>query len=212
MWKKSSRKGSLGLNAAGFTLLEVMIVMGIIAAIVTLVVPRIGNQNNDIKATVRRFSALSKQLHSLAKLHNATYRLVIDLKNGQDERQEYWVEKSTQNVLLDKESFTLSPSERQDDQDKKRPTGGFEPDPKVLKEPAGLPGDLRIKDVELGALSQPVTTGQVFIHFFPQGRADEAAIHLTAGEKLNWTVAIHPLTGRADVVTQYVELKALRSQ
>lgn len=197
----------------GFTLIEVMVVLAIIAGIVALVLPRIGNRNNQMKAVVRKMSVLSRELHTRARLNGATYRLVIDMKQGADsaDAQTYAVEKSTQKILLNPKEEEilkkeLSKAATSGDEISEGSKDGFEPDPKVLKKPVELPGVLKFVSVEKVGFKQPVTTGKVYITYFPQGLGEEAVIHLKAGENLNWTIAIHPLTGEAEVATRFVSL------
>lgn len=214
--KIKKRRGS----ASGFTLLEVMIAVGIIAAVITLIVPRIDNRNNQIKAAVRKFIALSRDLHSRAKLENATYRLVLDMKAGETAlNHEFWVEKSTKKILLNKEALADInkekrglEQEKEEEEKKKQSRDGFEMYPKITPKPVVLIEGLKISDVELFSLEQPVTTGKAYIYFHPEGFATEAAIHLKMGEDLKWTVAIHPLTGRAEIMAEYMTLKKIKEQ
>lgn len=75
-----------------------------------------------------------------------------------------------------------------------------------------LPGGIRFEKVELTRLKNPVTVGRAFIHYLPQGLVDEAAIHIKGGETQAWTIAIHPLTGKAEVISKTVDLKEIKSQ
>lgn len=202
-------------SASGFTLIEVMVVLGIIAAITALIIPRINNQNNQIKAAVRRIGTLAKEMHTHARLYGATYRLVIDFGSGNnrdEEDQFYWVEKSTQPYLLpeDKETI-LEPPEEENDEEEKKPRA-FELDSRLTPQKKSLPGDLRFKSVEVIGLNRPIESGRAYIHFFPQGLVEEAVIQLGIGEDLNWSVALHPLTGKADIVTKKISLREIKNQ
>jgi general secretion pathway protein H len=206
------------------TLLEIMIVLAIIAGVVVLVIPRIGNQNNQMKAAVRRMLVLSKQLQSTARLQGASYRIAIDLKERPEDEQEYWIEKSNSSVLLPEDKNILLEEEERvrkekegDEEAAKNPSSeGFTPDDGILAGRQKLPRGLRFDSVELAGLDRPVDSGVVYIHYFSQGLVEEAAIHLKYGEKssdgLHWTIAIHPLTGRADIITENVSLKEIQQQ
>src|SRR5690606_20564407 len=91
------------------TMIEVMVVLGIIGAIVAMIVPRLGNQNNQIKSAVRKISVLAKESVNHSKLFGATHRLVIDLGEGYESKspQSFWVEISTSPYVLpsDKEDL-----------------------------------------------------------------------------------------------------------
>lgn len=195
----------------GFTLIELMIVLVILAAVVTLGVNRIDNKNNEMKSAVRKLSVLSKELKTAAKLQGATFRLAIDLgKAGiKKKEQQFWVEKSTSQVLVPKDEETpLEPDKKDDD----APPPAFARDDKILKGLKELPGFLEFTEVELARNSTKATDGLVYIYYFPHGLNDEAAIHLRAGEKLNWTLLIHPLTGKATIAPTSVQLQEVQGQ
>lgn len=198
-------------KAQGFTLLEIMIVMGIVAGLVVLGLPRLGGQNNQIRQAVRRLSALTRELANHAKLQGAVYRLVIEMGEGKA-KQHYWVEKATaKTVLSPTEMEELKEEKPKDEEEAKLQAQNalFQMDSKLIKGPTELPGELKFEDVELRRRERPVTTGKVYIHFFPQGLADEAVIHLKGSEKLRWTLAIHPLTGKATTLNEHVTLKEM---
>lgn len=210
-------------NASGFTLLEVMVVVTIIAAVITLVVPRIGSRNREIKASVRRFSVISKQLHLRAKATNATYRLAIDLKNGQNTREEpqtFWVEVSDkpgpfetpEQLIAERKELEENPEEDEEGKIIPKVPGGFKLDPSIFKEQKEIAQGVFIRDVEIGSSEKAFTEGIVYIHYSPQGLAEDAAIHFQMGEKSFWTVSIHPLTGRATIVGQDISLKEIQDQ
>lgn len=206
----------------GFTLLELMVVLGIVAALVTMALPRLAGQNTQMRSAVRRLSALTRQLQATAKLQGAVYRLVIDMSGDDDDDKKrvyrYWVEKSTNTTVLSPDQADATWEERtaknlsEEEQEELKKKNPFQKDTKVLKKEVELPGDLEIVDVEVKRLDKPVNQGKVFIHFFPQGMADEAVIHLKGGKELNWTLAIHPLTGKSDILTEHVDLRELNEK
>jgi general secretion pathway protein H len=199
----------------GFSLLELMIVMGLMAGLVTMVLPRLAGRNNQMKQTVRRLSSLTRDLETTAKLQGVIYRLVLDLglSGGKDTKQYYWVEKgSNQTVLSPDQMIALKEEDdERTDEEKKRPPE-FSQDGKHTKGKVEFPSDLRVKSVEVRRIEAPITEGLAYIHFFPQGLADEAAIHLEGGPKLHWTLAVHPLTGKTHIVTEEIALKELSGQ
>ena len=200
--------------------------LAIVAGVIGLVLPKIGNQNNQMKAAVRRFSVLTRQVRANARLYGASYRIAFDLGQRLDDQQMYWVEKADKGVLIpsDKKEYLESKNtaakvqkDRKGKEDKKlMADDGFSPDPKTFRKKQSLPGGLRFREIELVGLEQPVSTGLVYIHFHPQGLVEEAAIHFRYGreseEGLEWTIAIHPLTGQADIITENVSLEEIREQ
>jgi prepilin-type N-terminal cleavage/methylation domain-containing protein len=209
---------------SGFTLLEIMIVLAIITGMIALIMPRIGNQNNQMKAAVRRMTVLSKQLQATARLQGASFRIAFDLKERPEDEQEYWIEKSNSSVLLPEDKNILvdeqNRKKREEEGDTQSPgdpsTEGFTPDNGILEGRQKLPNNLRFDSIEVVGLDRPIETGMAYIHYHAQGLVEEAAIHIKYGDKnndgLEWTIAIHPLTGRADIITENVSLEEIRQQ
>jgi len=208
-------------NPKGFTLLEVMIAIGLVAGVITLFVSSVGNNNNQIKESVRELSVLSREIYYKAKLNQATYRLVIDMKEGPDSKLKhtYWVEKGDKSFLVSNDSLSESLKEQadededdDDDEDKAPPNDGFTVDTRTLKKPKSLASGIIFSGVEIVGQESAFDSGKVFIHYLPQGFVEETAIHLKYSDKLQWTMAIHPLTGRADVYPEDISLKEIRDQ
>ncbi|MGE0526051.1 MAG: type II secretion system protein [Bdellovibrionales bacterium] len=203
----------------GFTLIELMVVMAIIAGMVVLATPYIGNRNTESKAFLRELTVLSRELHTKAKLNGVVYRLVIDLAGPTGERtekteQRLWVERSSNRSVLAK-AGTDEAAEKDtgdDDDKKKKDPDGFEVDNLIIKEPKSLPRGMRLERVELTRLKNPVSAGKAYIHYLPAGLVDEAAIHIKGQKNQTWTIAIHPLTGKAELISNTRSLKEIRSQ
>ena len=197
------------------TLIEMMIVTAIIAGTIAISLPYIGNRNNESKKFLRNFTVLSRELHNRAKLQGVVYRLVIDMgETGDGTRARvnaYWVERGTAKFVLSGKDEERA-REREKDPNKKPDPKGFEIDTSLIKQKSSPPTGVRFDRVELTRLNKPVTEGKVFIHYLPQGLVDEAAIHLKGNKEQSWTVAIHPLTGKAELIAKAVELKDIKDQ
>ncbi len=196
-----------------------MVVIAIIGAVVAILLPRIDNKNNQLKAAVRRFTVLSRELHTRARLKGATYRLVFDLKDGVDAievQQQYWVERSNQEVTVsekaDQELKEQLKNQSKDEKEKpQKDPNGFELDPTIFRGPQDFKKPLRVILVEKRGYKDPIRTGLAYVYFFPQGMSEMALFQLKADDKLQWTIAIEPLTGRADILTSLVSLKELQA-
>ena len=68
-------------KASGFTLVEILIVLAIVAVVTGMALPRLGGRNYQIRSQMRRMALLSEQVRQLAKLERSTYRLVIQMDN-----------------------------------------------------------------------------------------------------------------------------------
>ncbi len=197
-------------NSRGFSLIEILIVLAIAGLTVALLSQRIGKDNRKIRRDVRIFSAQIRDLRNKARMRNATYRLVINLPESTSEKQTYWVESTGKNYLVIYDEDELRRRKQNLKEGEKDPTG-FDVDREISKEgPQPLPEGLQFKSVEIAAQKKEYTTGRVFIHFFPEGRVEEAVIHLTDGKQMNWSLAIHPLTGRVDLITKEKKLNELQ--
>jgi prepilin-type N-terminal cleavage/methylation domain-containing protein len=203
-------------DGKGFTLIEIMIVLAIIGGVIALSMPYINNRNTQTKGFLRRITVLSRELHTRAKLQGAVYRLVLDLGTPGDgsktETQKYWVERSNGKAVLkpDEEQEAMDNAAK-GDQAEKDPRG-FAPDTSLIKEPTEIPSPLRIDRVELSRLKEPIVEGKAYIHYLPEGLADEAAIHIKGQKDQAWTISIAPLTGKAELISKTVSLREMKSQ
>lgn len=202
--------------SSGFTLLEVLIVTGLLAVLVAVLAPRLGgSKNNEIKAVVRQLAVLSRNIRNHAKIYNATYRLVIEMRQEGDQRiDRYWVESAPGTVLGEQEEEEFEKAKNEDKNNPRPKT--FQVDPRVfdktVKLPVQLPRGMRFTKVELASAKKPFTEGRVYIYYLPQGFVEESVIQLEYEKNLKWTVAIRPLTGKADVASEHVDLADLRAQ
>ena len=198
-------------------MIEIMIVTAIIAATIMMALPYITNRNAQTRKFLREMTILSRELHTKAKLHGVVYRLVIEMPPiktiGQQPTQKFWIEKSNSRLVLSEdEEERAAKREEEREQDRKKDPKGFEVDNGILKEPREMPSGLSFDQIELARLKRPVREGKAFIHYLPQGLVDEAAIHIKGQGTQAWTISIHPLTGRAELIQRAVSLKEIKSQ
>lgn len=204
----------------GFTLLEILITVGIMVSLIAVVIPRLGGRNQQIKGVVRKIGVLSREIRNQAKLKNSTYRLVIDINGGDlgsggQEKPQYsfWVEKSPGTVIgTQAEEEEKAKEAAKDDKDAPPPADEFTPDTKLMKKPEVLPADMKFDRVEIASRKEAYTEGRVYIYYLPQGYVEESVIQLSYGDKIKWTIAIRPLTGRADIYQSHQSLKDVRPQ
>lgn len=197
------------------TLIEIMIVLAIVGAVVVTAMPYMTNRNSKTKAFLRQMTVLSRELHTRAKLQGTVYRLVLDLKEADDPRkvveQSYWVEKSNgRTVLKANEEEAVAKALEESKDEKKADPRGFQLDPSITKEPRPIPSGLKFDRVELARLERPITNGKAYIHYLPEGLTDEANIHIKGQKTQAWTITIHPLTGKAELVEKTLSLKDMK--
>ncbi|MGZ3771423.1 MAG: pilus assembly FimT family protein [Bdellovibrio sp.] len=184
----------------GFTLIEIMVVLGIVAALITVAAPRLINKDVNIKSVARNIAVLSKEIRNKARLTNSTYRLAIDMDSKE---AKYWIEKANGPQAIDPQAYE---KEKEKDKDEKAPPL-FQMDKSLIKKEKTLPGKLRFGSVETINMKSPMTSGTAYVHFFPEGFVEAAAIQITDGNKLTWTLVFNPLTGQADIVDKAQSLK-----
>lgn len=186
----------------GFTLIEIMVVLGIIAALITVAAPRIMKKDPNIKSVARNFIVLSKEIRNKARLTNSTYRLALNL-DPKDSK--YWIERASGPQPIDPDAYEKEKEKKEDGEDAPPPL--FQMDKSLIKKEKTLPSGLYFGSVETVNMRSPITSGTAYIHFFPEGFVEAAAVQITDGNKLTWTLVFNPLTGQADIIEKAQSLK-----
>ncbi len=193
----------MGRNSRGFTLVEIMLVVAILAAIMGIAVPKLKKSNSNIKSFMRELSVLSIEVRHYARLKNATYRIVFNLKGKEDS---YFVEASNHAVMVK----SAAHQKLEDEMNKEdKPSSPFSKVDKPLKQERFLPSNLFIKSVETKSHAEPITKGTAYIYFSPEGLVDQSVVQLTDGKDLTWSLVFNPLTGHADMISKPVTLQEL---
>jgi type II secretory pathway pseudopilin PulG len=163
-------------NQAGFTLLELGLVVLIIGVMLTITVPRIGDTGRaELVSTARKLAATFRYLRHAAILDGRNYQLVWDL-----DAQQYYA------AVEDLESgFKL---------DEEGPVGQVQ-----LEDPIVL------SDVDLPLLSGKVQEGVVYTTFYPDGYVDLTVVHLDNGQDVYTLYVSNEYTGRVSVLPGYLE-------
>jgi prepilin-type N-terminal cleavage/methylation domain-containing protein len=154
---------------AGFTLLELAIVIFIMALMFTIAIPYLGSYRTaQLKSTARQLAGRATFLFDEAETHKLVLRLVFDL-----DHQVCGVTR-------------LDPY---------APTPVFMPDHSPGTAPVAMPNTVRIRDVTVGDLGT-FSAGVVAAQFYPEGYVDPTLIHLIDLSGHVMTLAFSPLTGQ----------------
>lgn len=197
------------LPRAGFTLIEIMVVLAIIGGVMAVVAPKLINPKSKMKDAVREFATVTRDVHNAARLFNSTYRIVVkfDEKDGHS----YSIESAPGNVTsMSEEQERALEKDMSSAKEKLEEKNQFSEDARIIKKPVRLPKNFYVGAIEFGGRSKAISEGVARIYFYPQGLTDQALVHFTDRKTLNWTVTLHPITGRAHVYERKVELRELR--
>jgi prepilin-type N-terminal cleavage/methylation domain-containing protein len=186
---------------SGLTLLEILIVLGIIAAVFGALAPRLKGSDGKLKVAMRDFTSLGRDIRNQARLKNQTHRLVVSFDK---EKPEYWVENAPGKALL-KPQTEIIVFERE----KEEAAAGFSASPRFKKKV--LPNGIYFKQLETQYNKNPIEDGVGYVHFSPEGLVEASVLQLTDGKDRIWSVVFNPLTGLAEISSKAVQLQTPQS-
>lgn len=161
---------------AGFTLLEVVLVLFIIGVVIAVAFPRFRNiGGGDVKLEARTLIGRIQGLYAEAAFTRRPHRLLLDL-----DQESYAAE------VEDVATRTYAPVER------------------AFMAPVQLPSGIDLKDV-ITSRGGKRSEGKAEIRFDPMGQAESAEIHLEDRNGNALTLEVNPLTGKVAVQEGYVE-------
>lgn len=210
-------KKKYALDERGFTLIEILIVIIIIAGIFAILAPGLFSKSDrQLKKEMRRISLLSKDIRNRATLTKNTHRLVFEIGG---EVVTFKTEEAQGRVLIDdpeerlkfiknKKDFTDSELKKYEE------TNPFKPVTKFSKNGSFkmLP-EIMIKQIELQGIKEKFTDGEVAIYFMPEGYVELAVIQVqTKDESLKWTLVTSPLTGLMDVFDGHLDMDKVENR
>ena len=178
-----SKRGLTPLASAGFTLVELTLVILVIGIIGALVLPRFGGlvDRQQVRRTVNVLRGMVRQMHAKAALTKRIYRLTFDL-----EEQRVTV------CYLQSASLTES-GEISCVAESSREMRGYV-----------MPNAVRLLDV-VSSSGEKIRQGTAMTHFHPTGLAEPSVVHLQTPDEAHVTLFIEALAGRVKVVHGYVE-------
>jgi general secretion pathway protein H len=182
-------------HSAGFTLIELMIVMTIVALLAAAAGPALGGLTGaDARKAAGEVSGSMRWLFDSASVRHATCRLVLSPAD-----RSFWAECAPGRSTIERDPEKAEkPAEGDAPEAGGGAPNGFAPfeDPIVRKRE--LPGDTIFKSIRIDGRDAPLEGEPAYVHFFPGGRAQAARVTLADGDHV-FTVRLEPFTGRARV-------------
>lgn len=183
----------------GFTLLEIMIVIALIALVTALMAPGFtGIFRTSNESFTRQTSLLLRDARDRALLTDKLIRMRIDL-----DKQEFWLEEAPSSYLLPKQPERPLDQRGREEADKKQ-SESFRMLSELTKEKRVIPKGLKIVEVISPRQKNAIKEGITDVFFFPNGNADGVVLHFETEEKTQQSLLIHPITGQSKVKPGFV--------
>ncbi len=232
MPRQSHKRNARGSADGGFTLLELLIVMAVVALVMGSSVRGFKSlSNSELRAGASHLAGGIRYLFDRASATGRIHRLVIDF-----DEQKYWAEVSDDRFLMARERETDESRQREKEaiakedeetkrkeEDKQNTLGksydmaAYRPEefrPKRARfsgfkelaiKPVALHGP-KIASLFTPRLAEMQSSGKGYIYFFPLGQTEPALVHVTDKEgKTFYSLIVHPLTGRVQIQSGYVQ-------
>ena len=202
---ESTGRGSAvpGLAQAGFTLVELLVVIALIALIGTFDLPSVTNFFKlSMNSAVREMSSIVKETYNTTAMSGKVHRMAFDFKKG-----EFWTEAGPSTVLLETADSREKEERRKRfgkaDEEAKGPD--FTLDKSTTRKKISLPQGVTFEDIVTEQSPEPITDGVAYVHFFPHGLTERSTIHLQDSSNHHVTLVISPLLGRTRLIDRYVK-------
>ena len=188
-------------SSKAFSLIEILLVLFILAFVFVFVSQRFSRKDQKIKSTFDKLVRLNRRLVTLSKLHNQTYRWVIQLDSEGPEK--YWVEKKQEGKMddqfLDWAKGQTTTQEKEDQSASQELD--FAVDDSFYSEPEIITPFLEITKAESSLWEGDRTKGLVYIYYYPKGLAQETTIQFFRPDNQgSWTLYLDPATKNFQVL------------
>lgn len=194
---------------AGFSLIELLVVVAIIAMATFMVVPRITSYFKvSLNSAAREMATTIKESFNSAIVTGKVYRIVYDIGG-----QEYWVETAPSLILLETEQSRerkkrrnrfkslLTPSKDEKDEEEE---SSIMMDNAVTSKKVNLPRGVTFEDILTQQSPETIKEGKAYTHIFPHGIVEQTIVHLTDESKHHISLVLQPLVGKTDLYERYV--------
>ena len=181
----------------GFTLLELLVVMSLIAIVAVMIVPRIGStiDNMRLRAAVRKCAAVLRYARSMAIATQKERSVVFNLNSEDEGKDKYTYEKIKFKATNDENEQEYTDQEDINNNKKKRDTNI-----NIENKNVELDKNLKIYCHD-GPEDDWIDSGKYEITFSPRGFSTPAEILFDRKEeaKRKYIIFVDPITGRPKI-------------
>lgn len=178
-------------GSSGFSLLEILIAIGLVALISMQVLP---NMMQAFRTTNEAFASkttsLLKEARDRALLRKKILRFSINLTD-----QTYWLDEAASSLMLPHQVDERSKS--REDREREKKEDPFQPVKELLKSKVLVPKGVKVTAVKLSPTKPAIREGAAELFFYPDGTSDDTKIYLEDDETRKLTISIHPITGQS---------------
>lgn len=194
----------------GFTLIELVVVVGVVALIAGLAVPALGSLTGaHAREAAGRLAGAMRYMFDTAALRHETCRIALDT-----EHRSWWAECAPGGATVAREGRERQsvedlarrfPDEKDEETRRLLARTAFGAFSDRLVPKSELPGHAAFGKISVEGLGD-ADAKLAYVYFFPGGRALRAFVPVVDGSNV-FTVVVEPFTGRARAVAGAVEVK-----
>lgn len=211
------------LSQKGMTLIEVLIVLGIIAGVMSLFITGLGGTSSEkMRAEVSRVSSLIRYAYYQAALQNKYYRIAFQLTDQTytleySDTPFYIVKKNDlveemiqKNLEEEQDNSDVNEGEEESTSPQSELKGQFSVDEAAYFEQHQLDELVRLSEIYVAHQEESVNEGTAYLYFFPKGFTEFAVIYFSNDDETAYmTLIVNPLTGEVTVESDYLDLEEI---
>lgn len=199
------------LGSAGFTLVELLVVVAILGLIAVIALPSVSSQlNTQIRGTSVEIATLIRNSYNGALSTGRVHRVVFDF-----DAREYWCELGPERLLLHTEESLKAEEEAlrflDEEEREKRKDQGFSMAKSINRKKHSLPRGLSFKAVYTEQFPEPIVEGKAYTHFFPQGIAEQSIIQLEDSAQHISSLIVPAVGGKSEVRSGAISRESLNA-